>query len=168
MNIEDFPITRSSDVSNEMREQILKNRKLWVAFLKSGLLQKETGILENAKHNERRCCLGHACYLFGAKRVEMKRNQYRTDIIYDQNHVLLPTKIARALNIMTNGSFENPIYVPEDRIVKRINNCLTASEGYAYNISVINDCTDYSPEEIGEIIKEQFKTKNFIPYYFGS
>lgn len=122
------------------RSEILANRQKWIDYLKRPETKKETHRLENPMDTDARCCLGHACYILGAERVE------RHDRIeYFGNENYTPHQIVEELGL----------YDRTGRIIgsSAFDNYTNFEEFSFYSLSVLNDMTDITPQKIGEYLE---------------
>ena len=138
------------------QEQIDENRQKWLDQLRDPESKKARGMLEDSKDKNSRCCLGHACHALGIERDEDKKYSV---IYYDCEDTNLPFGARNALDIDGRGSFKEPV-----NITSVHHNSLTSvHEDYmtAYDLIDINDETDLTPQEIADVIEDQFNTGNF-------
>ena len=134
------------------KEQINKYRAEWLAQLRSPEAKKAQGKLEDPEKPDHRCCLGHACHVFGLRRVvKVVEWKSRECVFYGETHEeasWLPYEARQKLNISLKGSFK----------------AVVAVDGITVNaLSVVNDYTKLSLPEIADLIEEQFEADNFLP-----
>ena len=134
------------------KEQINEYRAQWLAQLRSPKAKKAKGKLEDPENPDQRCCLGHACHIFGLQRA-IRRTEYGavSCVFYgggDGEASWLPYEARQKLNISLKGSFKADVEV----------------DGITVNaLSVVNDYTRLSLPQIADLIEEQFEADNFLP-----
>ena len=125
------------------KEEINENRQKWLAVLRDPESKKVTSILESTGDPNARCCLGHACHALSLKRTMYDKSRY---VYYDYEFRQLPLRACEALEIDTNGSFKEPIVIKDHNF---------------YGLTGVNDGTSLTPQEIADVIEDQFKNNNF-------
>ena len=135
-------------------------RQKWLAQLRSPDAKKTTGKLEDFDDRRKRCCLGHACHALGESRRESISGHGKAVVQYGYDRALyqLPDSAAELLDITTSGRFKNAITVKHT---------VSGYEGFSRLmtcLSDLNDDTTLTPSEIADVIEEQFKTDNFVPF----
>ena len=134
------------------QEEIDENRREWLAQLRDPESKKTIGELESYDDTNERCCLGHACY---ALNIHCDINITDRTVSYDTEAGKLPNSACRKLNIDRIGRLNNDILLSDDDEYDNF---------YISNLTTLNDDTDLSPQEIADIIEDQFKTNNFKPF----
>ena len=134
------------------QEQINEYRAQWLAQLRSPEAKQTRGKLEDPNNPDHRCCLGHACHVFGARRVvKVVEWKSRECVFYGdtyEENSWLPLEVRQKLNISLKGSFKTDV----------------EADGITVNsLSIINDYTKLSLSEIADLIEEQFAADNFLP-----
>ena len=130
-----------------------ENHKLWLAQLRHPDAGKFERALESSDNPNRRCCLGHACHALGIKMRPLKNCSF-TD--YDGEHQVLSKSVQLMLGIDSLGSFKKRIPIDETRLTGNRHGI-----GDMNDLTDINDCSDYLPHEIADIIEAQFAADNF-------
>ena len=135
-------------------EEINEYRKKWLAQLRDPKSKKAIGKLEDLKNHNKRCCLGHACHALGVTR---DIDTYTDRVSYDERWGKLPESACRKLNIDRIGRLKNEILAPNR----------DSNNSYYGNLTMLNDETKLTPQEIADVIEEQFERDNFIPFMYG-
>ena len=125
-------------------EQIDENRQKWLSVLRAPESKKALGVLESSEDPNARCCLGHACHALGLKRTEPAGSRY---VHYDSKSQWLSKNARRALRIDSTGYFRKPIIINGKKLT---------------NLSQVNDWTSLTPQEIADVIEDQFDNNNFV------
>ena len=138
---------------------INENRALWLEQLRRPESEKATGMLEDGEYENARCCLGHACYALGIECEEEAieiGGVLHTRVYYDHNYEVLSDEVAEMLDIDPNGHFERAVeisdYYPD---LVQYNEFLCLSD--------LNDRTDLTPQQIADVIEDQFVKGNMSP-----
>ena len=126
------------------KTQITENRQKWLAVLRDPESKKTRGVLESCTDPDARCCLGHACHALGITKTMPLFPGY---ILYHSESQYLPMHARRALMVSRNGSFKKSIIIDNKELS---------------NIAQVNDMTDLTPQEIADVIEDQFENNNFI------
>ena len=126
------------------KTQITENRKKWLTVLRDPESKKTRGVLESSEDENARCCLGHACHALGIPRIAPSDSGY---ILYHSESKSLPMYARRALMVSRCGVFKNSIVIDN----KEFN-----------NIAQVNDMTALTPQEIADVIEDQFDNNNFV------
>ena len=126
------------------QEQVDENRQKWLAVLRAPESKRASGILESRYEENARCCLGHACHALGISRTVPSGPGY---VHYDSESKWLPMNARRALMVNSNGYFKKSIIV-DGRMF--------------FSLAQLNDNTELSPQEIADVIEEQFENNNFL------
>lgn len=101
------------------KEEVIENRKQWIAALRSGKYTQTEGALHSSRGM---CCLGVACHTLGVPKVEMP-DEDTMYTYYLGQHELLPPNAVRMLGMYQEaGSFET------DRELEAIVQTLYADE----------------------------------------
>lgn len=145
-------------------------RRSWLNYLRRPESRRAKGRLENPVDVEHRCCLGHACAAFSISGiVPIERRVCNTKgtlsgrmfpvVFYgkreDWSENKLPYFIAKMLDITTEGKFRKEV---------KIGNIFTTMYGKFDSLVPMNDDIDISPQQIADVIQEQFEKDNFVPY----
>ena len=131
-------------MKNYTREQIDENRQKWLAVLRDPKSKKALGVLESSKDPNARCCLGHACHALGLKRTEPSESRH---VHYDSKSQWLPISARRALKINPVGRFGKNVIINGKELS---------------NLCQVNDWTSLTPQEIADVIEDQFDNNNFV------
>ena len=132
------------------KEQIDNNRRKWLAQLRDPESKKQAGKLESLDDSNARCCLGHACHALGIERwVEYHEDKIVT---YDFRTTNLPGSACNMLNIDILGEFKKEVLV---------------NGNFYRSLTEINDLTDLTPQEIADIVEDQFENDNLKEPYEG-
>ena len=149
------------------KKQIEKYRKKWLAQLRHPDAMKARTELENYEDPRQRCCLGHACHALGIKRKE-RMTEFTLDgptntnvVFYDESTTYLPAKARKKLNLTYNGEFRKPIKVSSSLAKYWEETELFKAE--FSNLAALNDLTPLGPNEIADVIEENFENDNFRP-----
>ena len=126
------------------KKQIDRNRKKWLAVLRAPESKKHRAALEKPTDPNARCCLGHACHALDIKKSKESESGY---IYYDGELGILPKKAQKKLRVNPKGTFKNPV---------RINGI------DLFDLVYVNDDTDLTPQEIADVIEDQFENDNFL------
>lgn len=128
----------------------------WIAFLKTNP-RKCRFRLEDADERDRRCCLGHACFLSGISR------EVRNDLVfYEDKSSSLPLSLADILKIDICGAF-NQKGIALVRIYLRENFIKIYEPLDSNDLMSLNDFTNMTHAQIGEVIEMLYKNDGFLP-----
>ena len=130
------------------QEQIDENRRKWFGVLRDPESKKAVNKLESYTDKNARCCLGHACHALGIERKVMKFAN--GIIVYENKSDTLPFSVCNMLNIQNTGKFKKEV--------------LVGDEPY-WSLSRINDNTDLTPQEMADVIEDQFENDNLEEAY---
>ena len=105
--------------------------------------------LEDPDNSNDRCCLGHLCHAMNVP-SELD-NDGDPEYIFDgdSHSAYLPSGLAKALDMTTQGDFMRGIIV--DGVV-------------VMHMSGLNDDTDLTPAQIADVIEEQFEAGNIASF----
>ena len=130
------------------QEQIDENRRKWLAVLRDPQSKKKVNKLEDLDNSNVRCCLGHACHALGIERkVVYFPNGF---VAYGNKTETLPFSACNMLNMEPNGKFKKEVLVED--------------EPY-WSLARINDNTDLTPQEMADVIEDQFENDNLEEAY---
>jgi hypothetical protein len=130
-------------------KEIYNNRLKWIEYLKRPETKKFTENLENPEDPEARCCLGHACHVLAPETRNLDNDG---DVLYGDDVAFLPDSLVEQLGMWTyeGGANDRDIF---------------ADLGYrACCLSVLNDNTDISPQEIGEYLQTVIMGGEHTPF----
>ena len=124
------------------RSEILANRQKWIDYLQEPERKKTKNELESFYDNEARCCLGHAEFLFNSDRSCIEEMVY-----YGESEVNLSEETMNLLGMYYNeGEIFNSGHYP-------ITSYLKYEDKQFRSLSILNDCTDITPQEIGKLLQ---------------
>ena len=124
----------------------------WLSILRDPESKKLRNKLQSSTIETKRCCLGHLCYIVGAKVIEPdSKTSY---LIYhykkDWSSATLPIDLYMELDITPIVHFIEPITYKEHTNIT--------------SLGKLNDKTAITLPEIADIIEENIKNKNFRSY----
>lgn len=128
------------------REEIKQNRIKFVNGLKEPHREKLRGELEDVEENNKRCCLGHGCDIFGITRLVYSRTNSREKVYYgkEQNESVAPKELIDLLGLHNPRGGTNPNKLEND-VIDIIN-------GYT-SLTVLNDTSTLSIQDIANLIE---------------
>ena len=141
----------------------------WISYLREPGRRKHKDALQSVSDPEARCCLGHLCHTLNIPFKEY-RSGGRTYIEYLSHASMLPGLAAEQIGITPSGEFKNLVRIgSERRTYDASDRRYVGNEDLmAENLMQVNDLTDLSPREIGDLIDEQWRNDNFhrtVPPY---
>ena len=140
------------------QEEINENRRKWLDQLRDPEAGKTTEKLESSVKSNERCCLGHACHALGSDREACADGI----VYYDGEEGILPRSVEQKLNITHRGDFKEPIIV---KFMKREDLPYGlrpyGTERQVSDLIEVNDFTELTPQQIADVIEDQFRTGNF-------
>ena len=146
------------------QEEINENRRKWLDQLRDPQARKTTEKLESSVKPNERCCLGHACHALGSDREACADGI----VYYDGEEGILPRSVEQKLNITHRGDFKEPIIV---KFMKREDLPYGlrpyGTERQVSDLIEVNDFTELTPQQIADVIEDQFRTGNFSPSWPG-
>jgi len=129
------------------RSGILENRRKWIAELKKLESKKAEAKLENY-HTGGRCCLGHGCAALGLERTVIKSGPC-TNIFYDGESLVAPKSFVEKVGLKDSYGF-----------------CMISFKDIIYDeLTALNDCSEATPQEIGEILEGMIEGGDDTPFY---
>ncbi len=130
-------------------DEVLANRKTWIEFLKNPILDKACGVLDLGRNNKR-CCLGHACYVLGATVNGTTEFGSDTCLKYDNTYTDAPIDVQMKLGLKNStGEFIN-----RDNRDQAF--YITVDVGDVFSLAYLNDTTNLTPQEIGAFIEKHY------------
>ena len=140
--------------------------RLWDEVLRRPESKKEQGQLENIDDPNSCCCLGHLVREMVAEgHVDIRRKVTCGKVTYDDTSSVLPSAVSEKLGVTVDGAFKEPISVPVARVLpnkRRAFPSWCSTEVSISHLPSLNDNTDFSLNEIADVIKEQFAAGNFL------
>lgn len=124
-------------------EDVKANRQKWIDFLREEGRVKAVNILDNG--NEKRCCLGHACFVLGVTRHVERMSNGVAAVYYGKqwNRVRAPDELVELLGLNDNlGRFKD--------------GALTHASRERFSLADINDSTHATPKEIADFIEANY------------
>lgn len=130
------------------RSEIRENRQKWIDFLREPERKKTKNVLESRYDHEARCCLGHAAHLFARDRTVIENDV----VLYEGSEINLSNDMTKMLGLYgREGHTENPYKIHYG--------------GKTYGaLSSLNDQTDITPQEIGEILQGMIEGGESTPF----
>lgn len=139
-------------------EDVLKNRRIWIDFLKAPEQTKAFRRLEDV-NGDGRCCLGHACHILGERRMVSKDNAGVMFIAYGipYNRTLATERVMRMLGLRNlSGRWPHTMHVHREDGELLVNEVHCDDSAMPYNsLANLNDCKklDATPQEIGAYLE---------------
>lgn len=138
-------------------EDVLKNRRIWIDFLKAPEQTKAFSMLESA--NGGRCCLGHACYILGERRIVKEDRNGNLGISFGvpSNKTLATDRVMRMLGLRSrSGRWPYTMNIHREDGELLVNEVHCDDSAMPYNsLAALNDCInlDATPQEIGAYLE---------------
>lgn len=127
-------------------EEVMENRRAWIAYLKSPEAKKAKHQLETTDMEGNavgRCCLGHGCHVLGVKRTKEEGRSVRYDGRFDYAPHSFMSKVGL---YRENGAFigrDTPFGNDGSIYISMFERC-------ANSLAYLNDSTELTPQAIGE------------------
>lgn len=138
--------------------RVAENRRKWLEMLRRDDVEMTRHQLEDGGRPKARCCLGHACAA-----LEIEREEFEGRVFYgqdeDQCFLVLPSSVARALDITTGGALRPGMGYACDADSGKVKVELS-------DLSQVNDYArdDLTPAAIADFIEDAFRKGGFYGY----